>query len=175
MHRVHDKLRMRHPCHPVTADAAALESAQADLLDDDVRSQVVIRSRHVAAFLFACAKAALKLRVHSLESVICGVRARKIALAARGSLFDRVRNRELVAAFNRLRPLVFSSRRIDPFSSLFSSLALIEFLALHGSFPTWVWGATRGPECTHHWVQQEGWVFNEPVEYVLRFTPILAA
>lgn len=171
MHRAPDKLRMRHPCHPVTAEAAALESAQADLLEDDVRSQVFIRPHHVAAFLFACAKAALKLRVHSLENVIAGVRARKIALAVRDTRFDRARNRELVAVFNRLRPLVFSSRRIDPFSSL----ALIEFLALHRSFPTWVWGVTGGPECTHNWVQQEGWVFNEPVEYVLRFTPILAA
>jgi len=170
MRRVPDKLRMQHPRHCVTALTATFESAHADLVDDDVHDAVAIRSRHLAAFLFACATAALQLRLRSLESVIAGVRHRKATLAPRGAPFDRARDRELVAVFNRLRPLVFSSRRIDQFSSL----ALIEFLALHGSFPTWVWGVTQQPVLTHNWVQQDGWVFNEPVEYVLRFTPILA-
>ena len=147
-----------------------IEVAQADLLDDDIRSQCAIRWFHIAAFLYACSRAALALRACSLRHIVAGVGQRKAARAARGATFDCTRDRELVAVFNRLRPVVFSSRRID----LFSSLALIEFLALHGSFPTWVWGVTHMPTSTHSWVQHEGWVFNGPVEYVLRFTPIFA-
>lgn len=150
------------------AVTAPFECAHADLVDDDIATHVAIGPHHTAAFLFACARASLSLRMQSFHSVIAAVRRRKAAHAQRG--FDCTRDRELVAVFNRLRPLVFSSRHTDSFSSL----ALIEFLALHGSFPSWVWGVTRQPDATHNWVQREGWVFNGPVEYVLRFTPLFA-
>jgi hypothetical protein len=157
------------------------ESAEAELVDDDVGSCVTIRPQHTVAFLFACTRAALALRLWSLEHVIASVRGRKAGSQQRDIAFDRARNSELVAIFNRLSPLVFSQNNNpnnnpnnNQDAGLFSSLALIEFLALHKCFPTWVWGVTTGPSCVHCWVQQDGWVFNGPVEYVLRYTPILA-
>ena len=149
------------------------ESAEAELVDDDIGNCVAIRPQHVCVFLLACARAALALRLWSLEHIIASVHRRKAISQQRDITFDRAGNSGLVAVFNRLSPLIFSSQD-NRDAGLFSSLALIEFLALHKSFPTWVWGVTRGPSCTHCWVQQEGWVFNGAVEYVLRFTPILA-
>jgi hypothetical protein len=110
------------------------------------------------------------LRTRSLEHIVASIRKRKALATRTRPNFDCARNRELVAVFNRLRPLVPQPRD----AGLFSSLALIEFLALYKSFPSWVWGITKRPLCIHSWVQQGGWVFNGPVEYVLRFTPILA-
>lgn len=146
------------------------ESADADLIDADVSDRISVQLHQTGAFLYACSKAALALRTRSLEHTVASIRKRK-ALAERAHpSFDCARNRELVAVFNRLRPLVPSPRD----AGMFSSLALIEFLALYKSFPSWVWGITKRPLCVHSWVQQGGWVFNGPVEYVLRFTPILA-
>ena len=150
-----------------------LEAADAELIDDDVNDRICIQLQHTAAFLFACAKAAFALRTRPLERIVESIRRRKaIAMRsdARRATFDCTRNRNLVAVFNRLCPLVPSPRD----AGLFKSLALIEFLALYKSYPTWMWGVTNRPFSAHLWVQQEGRVFNSPVEYILRFTPILA-
>lgn len=149
---------------------AVCESPDADLIDEDVSDRICVQLHQTGAFLFACAKAAFALRARSLQHIVESIRRRKAAALQLNPNFDCARNRELVAVFNRLRPLVPSPRD----AGLFSSLALIEFLALHKSFPTWVWGITKRPFGAHIWVQQSGWVFNGPVEYVLRFTPILA-
>jgi hypothetical protein len=146
------------------------EAADADLIDEDVSDSISVQLHQTGAFLYACAKAAVALRTRSLEHIVESIRKRKALAMQANPHFDCTRNRELVAVFNRLRPLVPSPRD----AGLFSSLALIEFLALHKSFPSWVWGITKRPFCAHIWVQQGGWVFNGPVEYVLRFTPILA-
>lgn len=149
---------------------AVCEPADAELIDEDVSDRIAVQLHQTGAFLYACAKASLLLRLRPMEGIVESIRKRK-ALALRANPnFDCAKNRELVAVFNRLRPLVPAPRD----AGLFSSLALIEFLALHKCFPTWVWGITRRPFGAHIWVQQGGWVFNGPVEYVLRFTPILA-
>lgn len=146
------------------------ESADADLIDADVSDSISVQLHQTGAFLYACAKTAVVLRTRSLDRIVESIRKRKaLALQANPNV-DCARNRELVAVFNRLRPLVPSPRD----AGLFNSLALIEFLALHKSFPSWVVGITPRPFGVHIWVQQGGWVFNEPVEYVLQFTPILA-
>jgi hypothetical protein len=152
------------------AAMAALESADADLLEDDVGTRISVQLHQTGAFLYACAKAAFALRTRSLEHIVESIRRRKTQSIRGGAAFDCARNRQLVAVFNRLQPLVPAPRD----AGLFSSLALIEFLALYKSYPNWVWGVTRRPFCAHIWVQQGGWVFNGPVEYVLRFTPIFA-
>ena len=146
------------------------ESANADLIDEDVNDSISVRLHQTSAFLYACAKTAVLLRTRSLEHIVESIRKRKASALRANPNFDCARNRELVAVFNRLRPLVPSPRE----AALFTSLALIEFLALHNSFPSLVWGISKRPLRVHSWVQQGGWVFNGPVEYVLRFTPILA-
>lgn len=164
---LHSSLLMRDTCSGVMT---VCESADADLIDADVSDSISVQLHQTGAFLYACAKAAIELRTRSLEHIVEAVRKRKALAMQANPDFDCARNRELVAVFNRLRPLVPSPRD----AGLFGSLALIEFLALYKSYPTWVWGITKRPFCAHIWVQQGGWVFNGPVEYVLRFTPILA-
>lgn len=152
------------------AHSSALESADAALIEDELGEHICVRPHHVGAFLYACAKAAYGLRMRSMDRIIDSIRKRKTSAARDGATFDHARNRELVAIFNRLRPLVPTPRD----GGLFGSLVLLEFLAVYKSYPNWVWGITRRPFGTHLWVQQGGWVFNCPVEYVLRFTPILS-
>jgi hypothetical protein len=56
----------------------------------------------------------------------------------------------------------------------FDSLALIEFLFGHGCLPQWVFGVKCEPFAAHCWVQDDNYVLNDSVEYVQRFTPIMA-
>jgi hypothetical protein len=153
-----------------TAKLSDIEPAAAELGDQDLDGHAPIAAHHAAAFLFSCARATLALRMQRLDRVIESVRRRRTISMQRAPAFDRDRNRELVAIFDRLSPVIFSSRH----ASHLSSLALIEFLALYDSFPTWIWGVTTAPWYEHSWVQQEGWVFNETLDRVLRFTPVLA-
>ena len=78
---------------------------------------------------------------------------------------------ELVAGFQRLRPLLFSTRE----ACLFNSLALIEFLAQHDCYPHWVFGVRARPFAAHCWVQLDHTVLNDGVEHVSRYTPIMVA
>jgi len=162
----------------LTADARAgkqaahpvVDVAREVLVDDDFERRVDIRAGHVAAFLFACACAKFWLRWRAFEQVIESARRRRAKSLERGVAFDLDRSRDLVAIFDRLRPFVFTSKD----ACLFDSLALIEFLALHGIYPAWLLGVQAQPFGAHSWVQHQQFVFNGTVEYVRRFTPILA-
>jgi hypothetical protein len=140
------------------------------LVIDDLESRPEVTFRHVVRFLRASALAALSLRLRSIESVISVVSARKAARARRKSnQVDLEAARGAVAAFIRLRPLLFGAQD----ACLFDSLALIRFLSYYGIFPTCVIGVQTGPFGAHCWVQHEAIVFNDAPEYVRRFTPIL--
>jgi hypothetical protein len=147
-----------------------VEPVNEALVDDDFERRTAVRLGHLASFLFACARAKMTLRMRSLEHAVEAVRRRKARALRRGNTFDLERDRELVAIFHRLRPFVFTARD----ACLFDSLALVEFLAAHKSFPTWVLGVHAQPFSAHSWVQHQGFAFNGPVEYLRRFTPILA-
>jgi hypothetical protein len=66
-------------------------------------------------------------------------------------------------------------KRIYPrdYLCLFDSLALIEFLAHHGLFPTWVFGVTSDPFLAHCWVQEGDTLMNDTVEHVGPFVPLM--
>ena len=82
---------------------------------------------------------------------------------------DLAAARDLTAAFLRLRPIYPLNRRC-----LFESLALVVFLARYGVHPSWVFGVRLDPWRAHCWVQHEGLLFNDELDEVAQYTPIMA-
>lgn len=136
--------------------------------DFDTRPRVTLVD--VARFLRACASAKLALKWRAIDSVVSRVRARKLRGLAATPPVAPAAARARVEVFLHLRPLVFGSKN----QCLFDSLALIEFLAAGGLYPSWVFGVQTGPFAAHCWVQQEAVIFNDTPDHVRRFTPILA-
>jgi hypothetical protein len=122
--------------------------------------------RVVAASAFA----KFALRTWPFERVIQRVKRRKELLGARTpAALDADRARRLVEAFMRYRVFLFSSKE----ECLYDSLALLEFLARYGIYPDWVFGVQTRPFAAHCWVQQGDLVFNDTVEHVTGYTPIM--
>jgi hypothetical protein len=144
--------------------------AEAALIIEDLESRPEVRFTHVVRFLWASMLTTVVLRWWSIESVIAKISARNAAAHARGATLDVEAARRAVAAYIRLRPLLFTAHD----ACLFDSLALMRFLSYYRLFPTCVIGVQTGPFGAHCWVQHEAVVFNDQPEYVRRFTPILA-
>ena len=125
--------------------------------------------RTIVAFIMASVFAKFVLRFWHFDRVIRRVAQRKARRADPGRPLDLERARELVDAFDRMRVFLFSSRE----ECLHDSLAVIEFLAQHGIFPTWVFGVRARPFVAHCWVQHAGIVFNDTVEHVTPYVPIM--
>ncbi len=121
-------------------------------------------------FLLAAMLAAAAMKYRSFEQVVSHARRRKQARGEQATSLDLSQAAELVGSFERLRPLLFSSRD----ACLFNSLVLIEFLARHELFPQWVFGVQARPFAAHCWVQHEGVVFNDTLDHVRRYAPIMA-
>ncbi len=119
--------------------------------------------------MLACARAALQLRIHSIEQIVRQVERRKARHGTARSAFDLERLRGLMSTYRRLRPFLFSVKG----RCLFDSLALIHFFAAFRLFPAWVIGIKTAPFKAHSWVQERGFVFNGTPDYVEKFTPIL--
>ena len=143
---------------------------EAALIEEDLESQPQITCAHVVRFLWASALTTLLLRCRSIESIIAGVEARNARARTLGETLNLDVARRAVAAFIRLRPLLFGAQD----ACLYDSLALLRFLSYYGVFPTCVIGVQTGPFGAHCWVQYQAVVFNDAPEYVRRFTPILA-
>jgi Transglutaminase-like superfamily len=120
-----------------------------------------------APFAKSALFAKFAMRLCSLEGIIRRVQRRKPAMRRAG--FDLDQAGSLVEAFIRHRIFLFSFAN----ECLFDSLALLEFLARHDIYPDWVFGVQTRPFAAHCWVQHEGVVFNDTVEHVSSFTPIM--
>jgi len=150
------------------AASPSVEPVHGVLVTDDYDLHIPSVTGYAARFLIACTRAQLALRLRSLERVVNSVQRRK-KRAWNIAPLSLDRERELVATFLRLRPLAYTARD----ACLFDSLALLTFLAMHGSFPTWVIGVATTPFAAHSWIQRCGFVFNGDAEYVRQFKPIL--
>jgi hypothetical protein len=129
-----------------------------------------IQPVHVLRFFTAGTLAALELRTRSLERIVARLRKRKALHAASLHAPDTASIIEVVKIFRRLAPLLFTTREF----CLRDSLMLVEFLARHGVFPTWVIGVRTRPFGAHSWVQHETLLLNDTLQHVETFTPILA-
>lgn len=117
----------------------------------------------------AALSAKLALRFRAFESVVERFRARKSKAGDPARKLEVERTRALVEAFFRLRVFLFSSRS----ECLFDSLTLLNFLARYGITADWVFGVQSRPFAAHCWVQLDDIVFNDTVEHVSGYAPIM--
>ena len=122
-------------------------------------------------FLAAASFAAAILKVRGLQYAVARTQRLRASAAAQRAPAALASAIALVAAFERLRPLLFSARD----ACLFNSFVLIEFLARHACHPCWIFGVRARPFAAHCWVQLGDTVLNDSLEHVSRYTPILVA
>src|SRR5581483_7635697 len=151
---------------PVTATPAARE-----LLSQDEYQRVPIGPVAVMRFIAASVTAKVSLRLTPFERVIRKFTARRRAGLAAEVPLDLEAARRLVQTFARLRVFFFTSKN----ECLFDSLALLGFLARYGIYADWVFGVQARPFAAHCWVQKDEVVFNDTVEHVSGYAPIMAA
>jgi len=152
-------------------DAKPVEMPRAEgaLVEEDLETRPEVTFIHVVRFLRASASAALALRLQSIQTVIARMRARTLRGRRRAGAVDMEAASRAVAAYVRLRPLLFGAQD----ACLYDSIALMRFLSYYKLFPTCVIGVQTSPFGAHCWVQEGDVVFNDTPESVRRFTPIL--
>jgi hypothetical protein len=134
-------------------------------LDDSPR----IGPMHFCKFIAAAIRSRLLVKYRTLESVIARVSDRIQRASREGAMPDEVRVQELVAIFAVLRPFFFAAKD----ACLFDALALSEFLAGYRIYPRWVFGVQARPFAAHCWLQLGGFVLNDTLDHVKRYTPIM--
>ncbi len=125
--------------------------------------------RTLFAFVVASVFAKAALRLRPFDHVVRRVAQRKARYSNANEPLDLERARRLIEVFERMRAFLFSTRD----ECLHDSLAVLEFLARYRIFPTWVFGVRARPFAAHCWVQHEDVVFNDTVEHVSTYVPIM--
>jgi hypothetical protein len=128
-----------------------------------------VPARCIVRFILACGTTDWRLRRHALCRTLARIerrrtRARSFTTTAAPALVST-----LVGIFKALRP--FYPR---PYLCLFDSLALLEFLAVHGFFPRLVFGVVADPFQAHCWLQVGSQIVDDDLERVSRYKPILS-
>lgn len=127
-----------------------------------------ISVRHVSAFCGAYLQALLDIKCQPIVATVRRLEARQLRRECGRT--SRMQTLELVRIFRVLRPFLFTAKD----HCLFDSLALIEFLARFGVYPTWVIGVRTRPFAAHSWVVDGNLILNELLEKTEEFSPILA-
>ena len=121
----------------------------------------------ITRFFLACTTADWHLRTTALSRTLARIERRR--LRAGPAVNDAALALRLVGVFKSLRPLY-----PRPYLCLFDSLALLEFLAAYRFFPRVVFGVVADPFQAHCWLQEGATVFNDDLERVGRYRPILS-
>lgn len=137
------------------------------LVESDAAHRERLQFGDVCKFFASCVVAAARLRVQSIEAIVRSIKTRK-ALRANEASHDFDKARRLVVTFTRLRSLFPAD-----YLCLYDSLALLEFLGQYNIYPSWIFAVKLQPWEAHCWVQDGGVVFNEGVEEVLDYVPIM--
>jgi hypothetical protein len=114
-------------------------------------------------------RASLTLRVKRLERTVETLVARKRRNGNSIVPFDLDRATEIVQIFNAIRPLY--PRK---YLCLYDSLALLNLMNSRDLYPLWVFGVCEDPFSAHCWLQHGQVVFNDNLERVNSYTPIMA-
>lgn len=154
-------------CEP--APPSSIPRPETTLVELDLDEQPELKPSDPICVVVACTTAFLLLRTQPFQSVVNRARQRRERHAADSVEVERLRS--LTAAFVHLQPLCYGARR----KCVLDSLALLEFLALHRMYPSWVFGVTTGPFAAHCWVQSASMVCNDTPDHVRRYAPILVA
>jgi hypothetical protein len=147
-------------------------SLEGDLVSvgDEIIARTPVRPAHVVSFLFSLLSAFVSLRFLPLSFTVGLVYKRKARAIAKGYCFDPHRAAQLTFVFRRLRPYLFSADG----HCIIHALALVNFMAIHGEFPSWVLGVRTGPWGAHSWVQHENLLFDTNPTKVCPYDPILS-
>jgi hypothetical protein len=161
-------LLTEHPDQASVCAAWSVAKPVQTLMSDAGSTSLIHCLPHMFSFMASARVTAAWLK-QPISQTVSRVFERKRRRAHRTSEFNLDRVRALISAFCRLRP--FYNRR---YLCLFDSLALLNFLARYGIFPTWVFGVQSEPFAAHCWVQRNGILLNDTVDRVRVYTPILA-
>lgn len=145
-----------------------IELAVEHLVDRETLRDQPVSVGHIMTFFAACTTARASLRWKKIEATVMSVANRKARHASDRPL-DLARAQQLTAAFLKLRGFFPGN-----YLCLFDSLALLNFLASYGVYPTWVFGVRLEPFAAHCWVQYRHYALNEEVEEAANYTPIMA-
>jgi hypothetical protein len=143
---------------------------ETQLTGDGERPAERLGLRVLFAFVVASIFAKAALRFWPFHRVVRRVAQRKARYSNANEPLDLERARRLIEVFERMRVFLFSSRD----ECLHDSLAVLEFLARYRIFPSWVFGVRARPFAAHCWVQDADVVFNDTVEHVSTYVPIMA-
>jgi Transglutaminase-like superfamily len=147
-----------------------LSPADEELWPFDGRGSSPIRFAEVWRFVRAYLRVSISMRFGGLEHLRRRIAQRKTKAPQSSSQPWLEKTRRLLVVYQTLQALSFTAKH----ACLFDSLLLIEFLALHDVYATWMVGVRTDPFASHSWVQQETYILNGTKQYVQRFTPILA-
>jgi hypothetical protein len=147
-------------------------SLEGDLasVGDEIITRAPVRSAHVVSFLFSLLCAFFSIRFLPLSFTVGIVYKRKARAIARGYCFDAHRAAQLTFVFRRLRPYLFSAHG----HCIIHALALVNFMAIYGEFPSWVLGVRTDPWGAHSWVQHENFLFDTNPAKVCPYDPLLS-
>jgi len=124
---------------------------------------------HLTRFFARSALIHVLLEHRPFRNLVARIVHRKATAAPLGSSFDIPSIQPLLVQFNTYRP--YFPRK---YLCLYDSLALVEFLAAHGLFPTLVFGVRDDPFYAHCWVQHGTTVLNDYFDRVGSYVPIMA-
>lgn len=158
-------LFIRNPDTRPFVAPAAIPTPKRSLLEQD---EPTCLAMHVAVATVSQLITTLRLRNQSLGRTVIRLRRQK----ANGHAFPHdVSDAEIsryVRAFLMTRRLIANQNRC-----LQRSIALVDYLALFGLYPTFVIGVRMQPFAAHAWVQFGETVLNDYLDEVLVHTPIL--
>jgi hypothetical protein len=160
-------------CLPSDCDISrSTFSLQGDLasVGDEIIARTPVRLAHVVSFLFSLLSAFFSLRFLPLNFAVRVVHKRKTRAIATGYYFDPRHAAQLTYVFRRLRPYLFSASG----HCMVHALALVNFMAIYGEFPSWVLGVRTEPWGAHSWVQHENLLLDTNPAKVCPYIPLLS-
>ncbi len=156
--------------HGKQAKPDRIETATREWTCDNDEEHFHTRPTELIALLISAMTAAAVLRYRPIEKVVERVRSRKALSSTRPRAVDERTTRRLVTIFARLSPMFVSTKN----ACLYECLALVEFLAWHRIYPTWVFGVQTRPFAAHCWTQHGDTLLNDTMDRTGRYTPIMA-
>ena len=157
-----------NPYNGKPADETCWLAATANLIEGDIIERPTVEAKAVCRFLAASTLASVQLRLQSLELTVKSVKARRVKNRARQATPGMSDLRQIIMAFRTLRPIY--PRK---YLCLYDSLALMEFLSFYRIYPRWVFGITAEPFHAHCWVEDGGVVYNDLLDRIRRYRPIM--
>jgi len=153
------------------ASPPALESASTALAPGLRRASGVRDGRALKRLLLAYSYVSLNMRAGRIHTIVTHLHA-----SAMRHVPHRVDDPNdvllpLLGSFRHYRTFLYTAHNV----CLFNGLVLACFLHYYGLAPTFVIGVRVKPFFAHAWVQVANIVVDDRLEYVQRFTPILAA